>query len=295
MGIGKGIIIGCSLLSIVFGACQSGGKVKQLPPVAPSVPVQTSVISSDPAEIFKGVKVTFLGNAGFLITVNDKKVIIDGLFIGYAGQYTVPSYIVQKSMNCEPPFDSVDLVLVTHEHEDHYGRASIRRFLTNNQKTVFATTAQVSAKFSDFSGRIATFHAEKGKPDVKQFGDIRVEAYALPHGSPSSGEPENYGYVVTIDGISFFHTGDMDSAQFSFEEFRANNFPEKKLAFAIMQHFYLIEGDEGLKYVKEGIKASYVIPGHYAFTEPPFSRELILKNLPEAVLFNKELDSWIMP
>ncbi|MBU0927430.1 MAG: MBL fold metallo-hydrolase [Spirochaetes bacterium] len=293
------LLIGCSLVACFLGSCRTGSEERassaSAPPAPPGSTVAAEGTESSAPEAFRGVKVTFLGNAGFLITINDKKILIDGLIKSYRGPYTTPGDIVRRGMGCQAPFDSVDLVLVTHAHEDHYNPASIRLHLANNPSTILATTRQVSSVFPELGERTVVFHAEPGKPDVRLFGDIRVEAYALPHGGPGSGQPENYGYVVSVDGYSFFHSGDMDSPSFGFDELRSYGFPEKKLDFAIVQHFYLTDDPAERRLLTEGIGASYIIPGHYALTEPPFSRDTILRNYPEAVLFDAALDSWSLP
>ena len=49
------------------------------------------------------VRVTFVGNAGFLIMVNDKKILIDALFSGFSGDYILPREIQDKLALGLPP------------------------------------------------------------------------------------------------------------------------------------------------------------------------------------------------
>ncbi len=65
------------------------------------------------------VDVTYVGNAGYLINIGDKKILIDALFKGFAGNYELPQEVQLKLTNAQPPFDDVDLILVTHAHGDH--------------------------------------------------------------------------------------------------------------------------------------------------------------------------------
>jgi hypothetical protein len=100
---------------------------------------------------------------------------------------------------------------------------------------------------------------------------------------------------VTVNGVKLFHTGDIDTAQFSFDEFRAYKLPEQKLDLAFIQHFNLTDEPAERRFVREGIGSRYVIPIHYHYTTPPMDPALVLRNYPDAVMFKEELQSWIMP
>jgi L-ascorbate metabolism protein UlaG (beta-lactamase superfamily) len=244
-----------------------------------------------------GVRLTFVGNAGFLITINDKKILIDALFSGFSGAYILPREIQDKLALGQPPFDGIDLILTTHSHGDHFDASLVRRFLRNNPAAVFASTPQAAALLNDFSNRVITFTPTKNKTVHKDIQGVHVEAVYLSHGAPASGETEifNFGYLVTINGIKLFHTGDIDISQFSFDEFRALQLPEKKIALAFIQHFYLTAAPAERTFIQEGIAARYIIPMHYHYTVPPMNPESVLRNYPDAILFKAELENWVMP
>jgi L-ascorbate metabolism protein UlaG (beta-lactamase superfamily) len=243
------------------------------------------------------VRVTFVGNAGFLITVNNKKILIDALFSGYPGDYILPREIQDKLAFGRPPFDGIDLILATHSHGDHFDQGLMRRFLRYNPAAVFASTPQITALLHDLPGRVITFRPTKNKTVHKDIQGVHVEAVYLSHGAPATGKTEilNFGYLVTINGIKLFHTGDIDISQFSFAEFRALHLPERKIDLAFIQHFYLTDAPAERKFIQEGIAALYIFPMHYHYTVPPMSPAAVLKNYPAAILFDAELQSWVMP
>lgn len=243
------------------------------------------------------VRVTFVGNAGFLITVNDKKILIDALFSGFAGDYTLPREIQDKLAHGLPPFDNIDLVLATHSHGDHFDANLVRRFLSNNPAAVFASTPQATVLLNDFSDRVIAFAPAKNKTASAEIQGIHVEAVYLSHGAPPEGKTEilNFAYLATIDGVTLFHSGDIDISQFSYAEFRALRLPEKKIALAFLQHFYLGDAPAEHKLIQEGIAARHVFPMHYHYTVPPMNPESVLRNYPDAFFFKAELENWIMP
>ena len=245
-----------------------------------------------PKASFDGVRVTFVGNAGFLITVGNKKILIDALFRGFKGDYMLPPNI-QKALELgQPPFDGVDLILTTHSHADHFNADLARQHLRNDPQAIFASTSSVTARLTEFSDRIVTLEPTAGKSVQKDIQGIHVEALALSHGE---GQPHNSGFVITVNGIKLFHTGDIDISQFSFDEFRAYQLPEKKIDLAFIQHFYLTAVPAEQKFVRDGIGGKYIIPIHYQYTVPPLSRKTVLLNYPAAIIFKQELQSWFMP
>ena len=131
-----------------------------------------------------------------------------------------------------------------------------------------------------------------GEPVQIDLDGIHVEALALSHGLDQT---TNIGFVITVDGIKLLFTGDIDTSQINEEEFRAYELPEENIDIAFIQHFYLTDNASDQRFVKEGIAAKYIIPIHYFYTNPPLNRKTVLSNYPDAILFDKELSSWVMP
>lgn len=210
------------------------------------------------------VKVTYVGNSGFLIKIGDKKILIDALFKGFAGSYNLPEHIQEKLTLAQAPFDDVDLILVTHAHGDHIDPGMLREHLKNNPKAIFASTQQLVNHMKDSSNRSIAFNPTKEKSDKKEIGDFSIETFLLPHGPDS--RIINIGFLVSVNGVTLFQTGDFDNEQYTFEEFRALQLPEKKIDLAFIQHYDLRGDSLSDKFVREGISANYIFPIHYHFT-----------------------------
>jgi L-ascorbate metabolism protein UlaG (beta-lactamase superfamily) len=259
------------------------------------------LLSNEPFKFYsensEQVIVTFVGNAGFLITVGDKKILIDATFRGYKDVYELPPDIQEKIAKAQPPFDGIDVILATHAHGDHFNSDLTRQYMKNNPNTIFASTAQLTATLKDFPDRVITFNPSMGKTDLKELRGISIEAIYLPHGSYDANKTEilNYGYIVNLNGVKLFHTGDVDTQLFSFDEFRAYQIPEKNIDLAFIQHFYLTDNSSETKFVMEGIGSRFIIPIHYYYTTPPIDTAFVISNYPDAVVFRKELQNWVMP
>jgi len=175
----------------------------------------------------------------------------------------------------------------------------LREHMKNNPKAIFASTKQIvdvlNARdtIDNFHQRRISFNPSKGKSDKQDIKGISIEAFYLPHGPDS--RIINNGFLVTVNGVSFFHTGDVDFDQFTFEEFRSLQLPEKKIDLSFIQHFYLTNDSTSKLFVTKGIGGKYILPIHYHFTTPGFDAAIVKENYPDAILFDKELESWKMP
>ena len=241
----------------------------------------------------KKVEVTYVGNSGFLLNIGDKKILIDALFKGFKGNYNLPQKIQDKLTLAQAPFDDVDLILVTHAHGDHVNPDMVRKHLQNNPKAIFVSTQQMVNALNGFTDRCIAFNPTKEKSESKVINDISIETFYLPHGPDS--KIINIGFLVSVNGVTFFQSGDADFEQFTFDQFRSLRLPERKIDLLFIQHYYLRGDSLNDKFVKDAIGGRYIIPIHYHFTTPSFDRSIVLQNYPDAIIFKEELQSWSMP
>jgi L-ascorbate metabolism protein UlaG (beta-lactamase superfamily) len=241
---------------------------------------------------FDRVQVTFVGNSGFLIAAGDRKVLIDAFFEGFPPGYILPANVRDLLVNAQPPFDHVDLILATHAHGDHFSAAMVRQYLQTCPNAVFVSTTQAASQLPGFGDRVIAADPVEASPVRLEANGIRVEAIYMSHGYPPNDPKEifNNAYIVTLNGTTFFHTGDIADLR-DVEQYRL---ADKHLDMAFIQHFHLLEGGVG-DLLKHSIRATWLFPIHYQFTEPVFDAGLVLSNYPQAVLFNNELESWFMP
>lgn len=247
----------------------------------------------------KPLEVTYVGNAGFLIQIGEKKILIDALFKGFEGGYQLPEQIQEKLMLAQAPFDDVDLILVTHAHGDHINANMVLQHMKNNPKAIFASTKQTVDVLNErdtidnFHERRIGFDPSKEKSDKKEIQGITIETFFLPHG-PNS-RIINNGFLVSVNEITLFQTGDADFEQFTFEEFQSLGLSERNIDLSFIQHYYLIGDSLNERFVLEAIGGRYLFPIHYQYTTPAFDAGAVKSNFPEAIIFATELDTWKMP
>lgn len=241
---------------------------------------------------FSGVRVTYVGSSGFLITVGDKKVLIDALFEGFPDGYVLPEDVQNPLLKAEPPFDNVDLILATHNHADHFTATMVRQHLQNNPKAIFISTTQAASQLADLGNRVIAVDPVTGIPVQVEANGIQIEAIYLNHGFAQNDANEifNNGYIVTINDIKIFHTGDINALQ----DIRQYNLAEMTIDFAFISHVFLNSGNAG-SILRDDIGADYLFPMHYEYTHLAFNADAVKASYPEAIIFYRELESWFMP
>jgi len=129
------------------------------------------------------MKIKKLGHCCLVIEINGKRLMTD------PGSFST----AQKSET------GIDLILYTHEHQDHYHLDTLREVLKNNPKAVIVTNSSVGKLLTeegiDFTkvedGEVLDFNGIK----IKGFGNIHAEIYE------TYGRVQNTGYMV--DGLCF--------------------------------------------------------------------------------------------
>lgn len=266
----------------------------EMPTEAPPAPTEEPTPWMTADAFFDDTQVTYVGNSGFLITVGDKKVLIDGIFYGFSGTYTLPLNVQDLLVQASPPFDDIDLILATHSHGDHISAGMVQTHMQNDPKTVLVSTSQVTNQIKDFGDRVITLDASAGNPVQKDINGIQVEAIYLSHGKVTTGETEimNQGYVIKINGVTVFHTGDIDASLLTPGNLKGYDLPGKNIDIAFIQHFFLSNA-AFQPLISGSFKSKYVVASHYKFTDP-INTEMIVRYYPDAVIFTEEMQNWEM-
>jgi L-ascorbate metabolism protein UlaG (beta-lactamase superfamily) len=166
-----------------------------------------------------GVTITFLANEGVMLSGGGKKVIIDGLFLKYKQGFALPAESTQALLRtARAPFDSVDLVLVTHHHGDHFHPEPAAAHLFANPRATLVASPQV---IDSMRGRIAAAPAIARRALAREVpisrirretvNGVAVEILGLKHH-----DLQHNGFIVELGGRRILHVGDTDDAASAF-------------------------------------------------------------------------------
>jgi L-ascorbate metabolism protein UlaG (beta-lactamase superfamily) len=189
-----------------------------------------------------------------------------------------------------PPYDQLQLLLVTHIHLDHFHPQSVGLHLQNNPRAVLVSSAQVAdslkqdfGSYREIESRVQRVTPEWKTKAAVQVGGIKVNVLGLKHGSARFSWIHNLGYLVEVNGVKLLHIGDADRTGENFSSFRL---PEERIDIAFIPYWYLLS-DEGRSFVKEHIRPKQIIAVHIAPAEAESVAEQIRKANPGVITLTR--------
>ena len=168
---------------------------------------------------------------------------IDNACVKIAGSRTIyfdPYRISEK--------DSADLIFVTHDHDDHFSMSGINRIKTNN--TIIVGPACVI-------NSINTDKRTVKAGDVIQLKGIKIQvvpSYNINKSYHAKGKG-HVGFIVTMDGVTYYHPGDTDFIP-EMKKIKAD------VAFLPVGGTYTMNAEEAVE-AAMAIKPKVVVPFHW--------------------------------
>ena len=190
---------------------------------------------------FKSVNIQWLGHAGFLLTNSaNQKVCID------------PFQVEGSS------YDSVDIIISTHEHGDHCSIEDIKKFISPETEVIGISMAK--EQLTTLNCKKVHFVTPGDNITVKGIEFNIVPAYNInkfrSEGVPfHPKEDKKIGAVVHMDGHKIYHAGDTDNIP------EMNNI-KPDVALLPVSGTYVMTVSEALEATKI-LQPKLVVPMHY--------------------------------
>jgi L-ascorbate metabolism protein UlaG (beta-lactamase superfamily) len=164
------------------------------------------------------IDVTYIANSGFLIESNNKQIIIDALFKHGWDNYLIPTdTVVSDKINQRNPFNKSNFMLITHNHGDHFDPAMVVAYLLNNSENILIAPPLVTntilkhPDYKKFVYQIVLLEKNNKEKNDTTIQGIRVRSFFIQHDSRP--QIENVGYLIEIDNLKVFHTGDYNGSE----------------------------------------------------------------------------------
>ena len=180
-------------------------------------------------------KIVWLGQAG--IRIMDKKII----------------YIDPFSLKGNHP--KADIILITHDHQDHLDKKSIDLIAKENTIVVFPESIKV-----DIKSALLKPVKVNSTNTIEGYKIVAVPAYNI---KKTMFHPRNKGYVgyiIDIDGIKIYHTGDTERIP------EMKNLNVDIILLPLGQTYTMNSVEEAVEVVKD-VKAKVAIPIHFGLYE----------------------------
>ncbi len=258
-----------------------------------------------------GLTVTFIDHAGFLYQAGNKKILVDALTEpSKEWPYKAPSPQMLQDMELgKPPFDNISLLLIGHNHTDHYSAAATVRFLKNNPKAVVVTTMEVcdvlkgaGPDFDTVKSRVVVPELKWKQSEIRQINGIRLETARLKHGDDKEWASTVYAFVFELGGKKVLYAAGTDG-HFP-EEYTELGYAKRGIDLAFLSYYMMINpGRDGapaslnkgqIAEVRDLIAPKTTVLMHIqpwaAATVDAMLPEL-QKELPGAIVFRRELES----
>jgi len=180
------------------------------------VPFSGSLATRLAAAAGEGVRLYWLGQAGFVVEAGGRRIVIDPyLSDSLAEKYRCKRYEHERMMPAPATpteLGPVDLVLVTHQHTDHMDPQTLRPLAAANPDCRFvvprAALAAAEERIGVSPDRLIAVDAGE---TVTPLAGISITAVRAAHETLER-SPEGWhrflGYVVAADGVSLYHSGD---------------------------------------------------------------------------------------
>ena len=187
-----------------------------LAPWTRSAPAQSPEEAAASGAAASRLEISYLGNAGFLISDGEHTVLIDALFgEGLAGYPVVDEARRADLERAAAPFDEVDVVLATHHHGDHFAPDAVARHLSANPRALFLSTPQaldrLRAAVDDFAPLAQRAHGvlpPEGERHTVRLLGLDVTLLPLHHGRDRDPPVENVAFLFELGGRKLLHAGD---------------------------------------------------------------------------------------
>lgn len=228
-----------------------------------TAPWSTAVAQVTPSRdsVESQIDLLLVANEGVLVATRTRKVLIDCLFDAPNPAYAAPPGAMLEAMTTgAAPFDDVDLILLTHDHPDHYASGLVAQTLSHNRHALFVAPidavnvlAEAAPDWAAIRDRVVAVEIDLGAAYDSVINGIRVQAFRTLH-SGAAEAPQNLVYLVEMDGRTIFHEGDSDG---SVQTYTALGLTEKRIDLALV-HFWFPLNQDGESILRGVLRPEHI-------------------------------------
>ena len=228
----------------------------------------------------QNVEIQYLANEGVLIKSANTQILIDAIFNKEFDYLDVlPDSELTKIENAEAQYKSIDIILATHLHGDHFNAQIVGKHLIANKSTLFfgpyETVSNFKANFEEFqsiSPRISAETPNLFEAKTITLKNTTIKILRLEHlGTSPWKEAENVAYLITIDDKKILHLGDSIIDIKNLENF---GLEKENIDVAILPYWQL-GSSEQKEIIKKYINPKQILVAHIPLKSYPVAQKSI--------------------
>lgn len=213
------------------------------------------------------MKITFLGQNGFLIESKKSTIIIDP-YLSCSVEKIEPQNkrrqpIDERFFKIKP-----DIAVITHAHADHYDEETLDKFLKENDGCVLFASPSVFCSAKKRYSRCNCVFFRPGTSYTER--DILIRAVAAEHS-----DPEAIGAILSCEGKNLYITGDTLYAERVFDSLPAEKIDA--LFLPINGKGNNMNAADAARFARR-IGAKNVVPVHFGMFDDLTGQELQCEN-----------------
>jgi len=213
------------------------------------------------------LEITYIANEGFLVSVGGDKVLIDALHENPWGYANTPLEVREMMAADEPPFDDLDLVVVSHPHTDHFSPGLVHSYLARHPGVTFVGSQATIGLMRDSVG--TAFNQVEGQ---------------LREVSPPWGESQ----TLSLGERTILHMADLFPGT-SVEYLEGYGLQNEKIDVLFADPWFVTSAD-GQRLIREVIRPEHLILMHLRPQDWSEQEEEVMALWPEAVVLQAPME-----
>lgn len=157
------------------------------------------------------IKITYIANAGIMITGAEKKILIDGIHsFEPFGFSPVPATVLNHIIEGQGIYEDIDYLLFTHCHKDHFNKDKLTDYCLLNTPQMLVLPKDGSS-LENITGHITFLDMELwAEKVILEENDLKLIAYKTIHDGKDYRNVDHYVYQINLLEHHILVMGDTD-------------------------------------------------------------------------------------